>query len=78
MYAMVTKVRTPPRTSVPHVVPRALISKKRSKRPVEVGALVDAEMVDSRRIGGRWPGEDSGSSSSARMRSTKPIPTRDL
>ncbi|WP_167552357.1 hypothetical protein [Leifsonia xyli] len=46
---MVTNVRTPPRTSVPQVVPRALISKKRSRRPLAVvGALVEAEMVDSR------------------------------
>jgi len=54
MYAIVTKVSTPPRTSVPQVVPRLVISKKPSRRPRSVGAgeadLVGAEMMVSRSI----------------------------
>ncbi|ERK73174.1 hypothetical protein [Leifsonia aquatica] len=55
MYAIVTNVSTPPRTSVAQVVPRLVISKKRSKRPVAVGSVgsvveVGAEMMVSRSI----------------------------
>ncbi|WP_223361038.1 hypothetical protein [Leifsonia sp. ZF2019] len=52
MYAIVTNVSTPPRTSVAQVVPRLVISKNRSRRPVPVGAgaVVDSEMVISRTI----------------------------
>ncbi len=54
MYAIVTKVSTPPRTSVPQVVPRAVISKNRSSRPRSVTGggigVVGAEMMVSRSI----------------------------
>jgi len=56
MYAIVTKVSRPPRISVAHVVPRDVISKNRSRRPVTVGlgVEVEAEMMVSRSIGGVW------------------------
>jgi len=56
MYAIVTNVSRPPRTSVAQVLPRDVISKNRSRRPlrVGVGVEVEAEMVLSRSIGGVW------------------------
>jgi len=56
MYAIVTNVSSPPRISVAHVVPREVISKNRSRRPlaVGVGVEVEEEMVVSRSIDEVW------------------------